>query len=144
MKTHQDFLEIACDAAQIGATTLETSHPDAVHHKGDRDLVTDIDLAIQRDIDDYLRKTTPDIPLLAEESVELPDINTAEWLWVLDPIDGTEFVETLQGGWTLLAVYDPSRLAPVTVRKRDLQSSGRGDAVTITGSAAAGKPHAGG
>jgi myo-inositol-1(or 4)-monophosphatase len=89
MKTHQDFLEIACDAAQIGAKTLKTSHPDTVQHKGDRDLVTDIDLAIQRDIDDYLGKTTPDIPLLAEESVDLPDINTAEWLWVLDPIDGT-------------------------------------------------------
>jgi hypothetical protein len=89
MKTHQDFLEIACDAAQIGAKMLETSHPNTVHHKGDRDLVTDIDLAIQRDIDDYLRKATPDIALLAEESVELPDINTAEWLWVLDPIDGT-------------------------------------------------------
>src|SRR3979490_3379794 len=96
MKTHQDFLEIACDAAQIGAKTLETSHPDAVHHKGDRDLVAATDRAIQRDIDDYLRKTPPDIPLLAEESVELPDINTAEWLWILDPIDGpSNFVHGL-------------------------------------------------
>ncbi|GLE54047.1 inositol monophosphatase family protein [Mycobacterium montefiorense] len=89
MKTYDDLFKIACDATQIGAITLETSNPDAVHHKGDRDLVTDIDLAIQRDIDDYLRKATPDIPLLAEESPAQPDIDTAEWLWVLDPIDGT-------------------------------------------------------
>ncbi|WAJ46107.1 inositol monophosphatase family protein [Mycobacterium sp. Aquia_216] len=68
---------------------LGTSNPAAVHHKGDRDLVTDIDLAIQREIDDHLRTATPDIPLLAEESVEQPDIDSAEWLWVLDPIDGT-------------------------------------------------------
>jgi myo-inositol-1(or 4)-monophosphatase len=89
MRTHDDLLKIACDATQIGAKMLETSQPDAVHHKGDRDLVTDIDLAIQHGIDDYLSRTTPEIPLLAEESLTQPDIDSAEWLWVLDPIDGT-------------------------------------------------------
>src|ERR1700690_2450587 len=89
MKTNQDFLEIAWQATQIGADTLGSSHPGSVHHKGDRDLVTDIDLAIQRDIADYLIQTTPDIELLAEESQHQPNIDTAEWLWVLDPIDGT-------------------------------------------------------
>jgi myo-inositol-1(or 4)-monophosphatase len=89
MKTNQDFLEIAWQATQIGADTLGSSHPGSVHHKGDRDLVTDIDLAIQRDIADYLTQTTPDIELLAEESRRQPNIDTAEWLWVLDPIDGT-------------------------------------------------------
>ena len=89
MKTNHDFLEIALQATQIGAETLGSSHPGSVHHKGDRDLVTDIDLAIQRDIADYLTQTTPDIQLLAEESQHQPNIKTAEWLWVLDPIDGT-------------------------------------------------------
>jgi myo-inositol-1(or 4)-monophosphatase len=89
MKTNQDFLEIALLAAQIGSTTLGTSHPGTVQHKGDRDPVTDIDLAIQRDIADYLARITPEIELLAEESLQQPNINTAEWLWVLDPIDGT-------------------------------------------------------
>lgn len=89
MRTHEDFLEIACQAAQIGAKTLGMSRPGTVHHKGDRDLVTDIDLAIQHEIDDFLSKTTPDIELLAEESAQQPDIATTEWLWVLDPIDGT-------------------------------------------------------
>jgi myo-inositol-1(or 4)-monophosphatase len=89
MKTNQDFLEIAWEATQIGANTLGSSQPSAVHHKGDRDLVTDIDLAIQRDVADYLTRTTPEIQLLAEESEHQPDIKTAEWLWVLDPIDGT-------------------------------------------------------
>jgi len=27
--------------------------------------------------------------LLAEESLQQPNIATAEWLWVLDPVDGT-------------------------------------------------------
>jgi myo-inositol-1(or 4)-monophosphatase len=89
MKTNQDLLEIAWQATQIGANTLRTSQPSSVHHKGDRDLVTDIDLAIQQDIADYLTQTTPDIGLLAEESLQQPTISTTEWLWVLDPIDGT-------------------------------------------------------
>ncbi len=89
MKTNQDLLEIAWQATQIGAKTLGSSQPSAVQHKGDRDLVTDIDLAIQDDIAAYLAQTTPDIQLLAEESQHHTNINTTEWLWVLDPIDGT-------------------------------------------------------
>jgi fructose-1,6-bisphosphatase/inositol monophosphatase family enzyme len=29
-----------------------------------------------------------------------------EWVVFVDPIDGTEFIENLQGGWVLLAVYN--------------------------------------
>ncbi|MGO8796774.1 MAG: inositol monophosphatase family protein [Candidatus Sulfotelmatobacter sp.] len=31
----------------------------------------------------------------------------ADLVVFIDPIDGTEFVEALQGGWSLIAVYDP-------------------------------------
>ena len=31
---------------------------------------------------------------------------TADLVVFIDPIDGTEFIETLQGGWSLIAVYD--------------------------------------
>lgn len=89
MKNIQELFEIAWQATQIGATTLKKAQPSSVQHKGDRDLVTDIDLGIQRDIADYLARITPDIALLAEESDQQPDIDTADWLWVLDPIDGT-------------------------------------------------------
>jgi myo-inositol-1(or 4)-monophosphatase len=89
MRTLQDFLEIAWQATTIGSKTLGTSQPGTVQHKGDRDLVTDVDLAIQHEIADFLAKITPDVELLAEESAQQPDIDTAEWLWVLDPIDGT-------------------------------------------------------
>jgi myo-inositol-1(or 4)-monophosphatase len=30
----------------------------------------------------------------------------ADWVAFIDPIDGTEFIESLQGGWTLIALYD--------------------------------------
>jgi myo-inositol-1(or 4)-monophosphatase len=89
MRSLQDFLEIAWNTAEIGSKRLATSQPSTVQHKGDRDLVTDIDLAVQHEIADLLAKSTPDVQLLAEESVEQPDIGASEWLWVLDPIDGT-------------------------------------------------------
>jgi myo-inositol-1(or 4)-monophosphatase len=89
MRTLDEFLEIAWQATQVGSKTLATAQPGTVQHKGDRDLVTDIDLRIQHDIAEFLSTATPDVPLLAEESARQPDIATTEWLWVLDPIDGT-------------------------------------------------------
>ncbi|HEY8191529.1 MAG TPA: 3'(2'),5'-bisphosphate nucleotidase CysQ [Alphaproteobacteria bacterium] len=40
-----------------------------------------------------LREMTPDIPVVGEESVSagrIPDLNGAEWFWLVDPIDGTK------------------------------------------------------
>jgi myo-inositol-1(or 4)-monophosphatase len=34
------------------------------------------------------------------------DPEEAEWVVFIDPVDGTEFIESLQGGWCLLALYD--------------------------------------
>ena len=117
MKTNQDLLEIAWQATQIGAKTLGSSQPSAVQHKGDRYLVTDIDLAIQDDIAAYLAQTTPDIQLLAEESQHHPNINTTEWLWVLDPIDGTSnFVHGLQLCSVSLALLHRGRAVVAVTR----------------------------
>lgn len=87
--TATDFLDIARKATQLGAYILRNSHPANIRAKGDRDLVTDVDIGIQNTIADYLARATPTIDLLAEESAVKPSIATAEYLWVLDPIDGT-------------------------------------------------------
>lgn len=34
------------------------------------------------------------------------DPDDAEWVAFIDPVDGTEFAESLQGGWCLLALYN--------------------------------------
>jgi myo-inositol-1(or 4)-monophosphatase len=34
------------------------------------------------------------------------DPDSADWVAFIDPVDGTEFVESLQGGWCLLALYN--------------------------------------
>ena len=67
MSSH-DFYQIASQAAEIGAQILNTAHPRSVMHKGDRDLVTDVDLRIEHNITSYLAATTPGIELLGEET----------------------------------------------------------------------------
>lgn len=34
------------------------------------------------------------------------NVDDAEWIAFIDPVDGTEFIENLQGGWCLLALYN--------------------------------------
>jgi len=87
--TAAQFLDIARTATQLGANILASAHPASIHAKGDRDLVTDVDIAIQNTIAEHLARATPTIGLLAEESADKPSIDAAEYLWVLDPIDGT-------------------------------------------------------
>lgn len=87
--SHHDMLETALAATQLGADILAAARPASVDHKGDRDLVTDVDLRIQRDITAYLAAETPQVGLLAEENAHAVDLAAADYLWVLDPIDGT-------------------------------------------------------
>jgi myo-inositol-1(or 4)-monophosphatase len=86
---NDELFETAWQATQIGADILASAHPQSVRKKGDRDLVTDVDLRIQRDITNYLAHATPQISIYGEESSSRPDLAAAELLWVLDPIDGT-------------------------------------------------------
>ncbi|WP_415235526.1 3'(2'),5'-bisphosphate nucleotidase CysQ [Sneathiella sp.] len=63
--------------------------------KGDQSPVTEADVAAEKIIIDGLLKATPDIPILAEESVaggHIPDLSGGTF-WLVDPLDGTrEFV----------------------------------------------------
>lgn len=116
VKNLQNLFAIALQATQIGSATLNEARPRSVQHKGDRDLVTDIDLGIQRDIADYLAQATPDIAFLAEESAWQPDIAATEWLWVLDPIDGTSnFVRGLPLCAVSLALLHRSRAVAAVI-----------------------------
>jgi len=61
------------------------------HWKADGTRVTDADLAISAGIFETLSVTYPDDQLFSEESSQISGIvpRTAEWTWLLDPIDGT-------------------------------------------------------
>jgi len=68
----------------------------AVEHKADNSPLTLADLESQRVILEGLSRLTPEIPVLSEESAEIPWDERRHWreLWVVDPLDGTrEFVK---------------------------------------------------
>ncbi len=68
----------------------------SVQHKVDDSPLTLADLESQRVIMEGLRRLTPQIPILSEESAQAPWSERRTWreLWVVDPLDGTrEFVK---------------------------------------------------
>lgn len=67
-----------------------------VQHKEDDSPLTLADLESQRVIIEGLKRITPEIPILSEESAAAPWAERQTWreLWVVDPLDGTrEFVK---------------------------------------------------
>ena len=67
-----------------------------VQHKEDDSPLTMADLESQRVILEGLKRITPDVPILSEESAAAPWAERQTWgeLWVVDPLDGTrEFVK---------------------------------------------------
>jgi myo-inositol-1(or 4)-monophosphatase len=82
------LLPVALQAADLAAEMMRTRRPASVTEKHDRDLVSDVDLAIERQVRAHLAEATPGIGFLGEEEGQA--ISAAEgWLWTLDPIDGT-------------------------------------------------------
>ena len=67
-----------------------------VTHKDDRSPLTEADLAAHRSISEGLRECCPQLPVLSEESVDIPWEVRSEWktFWLVDPLDGTrEFIK---------------------------------------------------
>ncbi|MEK9674951.1 MAG: inositol monophosphatase [Chloroflexota bacterium] len=63
-----------------------------ISNKGERpgkDLVTDVDKASQKIIEGVMEEDFPDHMLLGEEDPPDEPPAAADWLWVVDPIDGT-------------------------------------------------------
>ena len=67
-----------------------------VQHKEDHSPLTLADLESQRVIVEGLSRLTPEVPILSEESAQVPWAERRLWreLWVVDPLDGTrEFIK---------------------------------------------------
>jgi 3'(2'), 5'-bisphosphate nucleotidase len=84
-------------AAEAGARILEIYETAfAVETKEDASPLTEADLASHGTIMAGLRRLTPDIPVLSEESSAVPFSERARWerFWLVDPLDGTkEFIK---------------------------------------------------
>lgn len=80
-----DLLPIAQATVEHGAAYLRANSPSTYTAKGDRDMVTDVDLAIERLLRNELTRVTPSIGVYGEEFGG----QTNGTRWVIDPVDGT-------------------------------------------------------
>lgn len=71
----------------MGRRIIRSRMPLSVTAKGDRDMVTDVDLAVEDAVREFLTRETPDIGILGEEHGRTGSTGTL-W-WALDPVDGT-------------------------------------------------------
>ena len=86
--------EIAAEAGARIMDIYDTAF--VVEEKDDRSPLTAADLASHRVITSGLRRLTPEIPILSEESAVIPYAERAVWqrFWLVDPLDGTkEFIK---------------------------------------------------
>lgn len=97
----EPLLKIA-DAA--GRRILEIYATDfSVQQKADHSPVTAADLAAQEIIVQGLRLLTPDLPVLSEESSQIPFAERRRWdsYWLVDPLDGTKEFISRNGDFTV-------------------------------------------
>ncbi|MBB5133497.1 myo-inositol-1(or 4)-monophosphatase [Thermocatellispora tengchongensis] len=85
---HSALLPVATRAVEIAREIVLSRAPRSVRAKGDRDMVTDIDLAVEDAVRAFLAAETPELAMLGEEHGRTGAAGDSAW-WVLDPVDGT-------------------------------------------------------
>ncbi|MEW2357490.1 inositol monophosphatase family protein [Spirillospora sp. NPDC029432] len=82
----RELLDVALGAAEVARGLMVSRGPGVVTAKGDRDMASEVDYAVERAVREFLRERTPEIAILGEEEGGSAD---AELLWAVDPVDGT-------------------------------------------------------
>lgn len=82
----QDIINISHEAGEIIRNGFG-KNLEIEFKTGESNLVTNVDKASEKHIKEFIQKKYPSHSILAEESGELK--NTSEYLWVVDPVDGT-------------------------------------------------------
>jgi myo-inositol-1(or 4)-monophosphatase len=119
------MLNIAVKAARAAGSIINRAALDVerlqVTNKGVNDFVTEVDQAAERAIIEILLTAYPGHAILAEESGRQHGAKHSEYLWIIDPLDGTtNFIHGLpvyavsialafRGKVEQAVVYDPSR-----------------------------------
>ena len=89
----EEAMTVGTDAAQAAGKILcEMLETATVREKAPKDLVTDADVAAQHCIERRIKTAFPNHRFLGEESAFSSDrsnLSTEDWLWVVDPLDGT-------------------------------------------------------
>ena len=86
----EELTEIAKKSASMGSEIIKLNYKKIqnISSKGrEGDLVTNVDLEVEKKIKEYLLEKTPEITILAEETGKTN--NSSEMMWCIDPLDGT-------------------------------------------------------
>ncbi len=86
-KLVQTIRDLAVDQGKLAVDRWPSAVPLALKNR--RDFVTKVDLEIEHNIKDALRKAHPDHGLSGEETGD--EGGQAEYQWLIDPIDGTKY-----------------------------------------------------
>jgi myo-inositol-1(or 4)-monophosphatase len=84
-----DLTRIAEQAVGLGYDIVKNTTPADIRLKGDRDVVTDVDLTVEHEVREFLAQMTPGIAFLGEEAATASTIEGDRDVWTLDPVDGT-------------------------------------------------------
>ena len=90
--------------------------------KEDKSPVSNADLKVNELITNKIKKLTPNIPIISEETVDLKIKNKAKVFWLIDPIDGTKEYIAGKDEYTLnaaLVINSVPVLGLVGVPKKD-------------------------
>ncbi|MEY2873019.1 MAG: hypothetical protein RLZZ373_390, partial [Pseudomonadota bacterium] len=123
--TLHPMLNIAIKAARAAGAIINRASLDVdrltVTSKGPNDFVTEVDQAAERVIIETLLTAYPDHAILAEESGRSMGSHTSDYVWIIDPLDGTtNFIHgfpqyavsialAFKGKVEQAVVYDPAR-----------------------------------
>jgi myo-inositol-1(or 4)-monophosphatase len=123
--TLHPMLNIAIKAARAAGAIINRASLDVdrltVTSKGPNDFVTEVDQAAERAIIETLLTAYPDHAILAEESGRSMGSQTSDYVWIIDPLDGTtNFIHgfpqyavsialAFKGKVEQAVVYDPAR-----------------------------------
>jgi 3'(2'), 5'-bisphosphate nucleotidase len=92
----ESFLDTARQAARLGAEKIQQIYQQylsgidiGIREKGKDNPVTRADMAANQIITQRLRSLFPDHAILTEEDPNTWDSTGSEWVWMIDPLDGT-------------------------------------------------------
>jgi myo-inositol-1(or 4)-monophosphatase len=91
-----DFTQLSHDLAALCSTTAGFIREESatfdrakIEHKGVHDLVSYVDQETERRLVAGLRQLLPEAGFITEEGTAGPDAHTEEFVWIIDPLDGT-------------------------------------------------------
>ena len=89
---HKAILSIAVKAARLAGKIQKEylGHQSILYHRKEHyDIATEVDYLCEREIISIIRESFPSHCILSEEVAQQPCSTNSDYLWIIDPLDGT-------------------------------------------------------